>query len=78
MKKRVLAVLAAFTLLFSAEAFTGKPVMAEAAGVQPLSVGNHTHYSSNSSSGNSMNISPGGVLGVIAVIVAAIVFKNKN
>lgn len=78
MKKRVFAVLAAFTLLFSAEAFTGKPVMAEAVCVQPLSVGNHTHYSSNSSGSNSLSISPGGVLGVIAVIVAAIVFKNKS
>lgn len=78
MKKRILSVFAALILLFSAEAFMGKPVMAEADCIRPLSVGNHTHYNGNSSGSNSMNISPGGVLGVIAVIVAAIVFKNKN
>lgn len=55
----------------------GKPVMVEADCARPLSVGNHTHYGGNPSGSNLLNISPGGVLGIVAVIVAAVVLKIK-
>ena len=62
MKKKVLAVLAAFALLLSvAIPFAGSAVSAKAACAQPLSVGNHTHYGGggHSAGGGSTDFSGG-------------------
>ncbi len=94
MKKRVLAVLAAFALLLSiAMPFAGSVVSAKAACAQPLSVGNHTHYggSNNHSAGGSTHYYGGGggfggsggfgfgTVGIIILVVLYIIYaQNKK